>query len=396
MTYYTSVIILCWLSLSVLGILAWENNRLSKRDKKLFYLVYTLVATAALMEWLGIKLNGNASYSDTLLRIVKCADYILTPAAGAAIVLHFKSRSIWKKIICGIICANTLFQIISALTGWMVVIDAGHFYSHGVLYPVYMAFYLILIVFIGIEFITFGQNYRKQNRASLYSVLIVVLASVLMQELLGGEIRTAYLGLVLGLGMLFIHITEFSQLESDDVIEKQEIAITTDALTGIANRYAYEKALNMLDEAKELPENLTMFSIDINGLKTVNDTLGHLAGDELICGTADVVKGTFKNDGVCYRTGGDEFIVICDMDENRTKEMVELLKQNAAAWHGKMVNELHFATGYARAVDYPELTAEKLVAVADKVMYQEKAEYYRENSIERDLNHKVVAVKNNN
>ena len=352
-----------------------------------------MIAFAGLMEWLGVQLNGNPSTSPVLLKIVKCADYISTPLAGATIVLHFKSFSIWKKLIGGIIITNTLFQIISAFTSWTVVVNAQNIYSHGVLYPVYMALYVLLTIFIGIEFITFGQYFRKHNRASLYSVLVVVLVSVMMQELLGGEFRTAYLGLVLGVGMLFIHITEFTSLQTDDVVEKQEIAITTDALTGIANRYAYEKALNMLDEAKELPENLTMFSIDINGLKTVNDTLGHSAGDELICGTANVVKDTFKKDGVCYRTGGDEFIVICDMDKDRTKEMVEVLKQNASAWHGKMVNELHFATGYARAVDYPELTAEKLVAVADKVMYEEKAEYYRANSIERDLKHKVVAVK---
>ena len=50
-------------------------------------------------------------------------------------------------------------------------------------------------------------------------------------------------------------------------------------------------------------------TIDINGLKVVNDTLGHAAGDELICGAADCISKTFEKSGTCYRTGGGGGVV---------------------------------------------------------------------------------------
>ena len=91
-SYYTSIIIISWLSLVVLSILVWENNRLTRKEKTLFYLTYALVALAALMEWMGILFNGDTAIPTWLLRTVKCADYILTPIAGAALMTNISRQ----------------------------------------------------------------------------------------------------------------------------------------------------------------------------------------------------------------------------------------------------------------------------------------------------------------
>ena len=59
--YYTAIILLSWMELVVLGILVYENNRIKKRDKALFYCAYFLIAISALAELIGLKLNGNMS-----------------------------------------------------------------------------------------------------------------------------------------------------------------------------------------------------------------------------------------------------------------------------------------------------------------------------------------------
>lgn len=123
----------------MLSILVWENNRLTRKEKSLFYLTYALVALAALMEWMGILFNGDMSIPTWLLRTIKCTDYILTPIAGAALMTNIKTNSIWEKLIRGLLITNTLFQIVSAFTGWMITIDDRNQYSHGQLYPVYMS-----------------------------------------------------------------------------------------------------------------------------------------------------------------------------------------------------------------------------------------------------------------
>ena len=120
----------------MLCILVSENNRLSRKEKTLFYITYAIVALASLMEWLGMQFNGDMSIPVWLFRLVKCADYILTPAAGAALIVNLKTGSICEKLVNGMLGVNLLFQIVSAFTGWMLVIDEQKHYSHGPLYPV--------------------------------------------------------------------------------------------------------------------------------------------------------------------------------------------------------------------------------------------------------------------
>lgn len=244
------------------------------------------MAVSALAEWLGVRLSGDMMHPAWLLRAVKCADYILTPLAGGCLVTQLRGHILWRKLLVGILAANTVFQLAAVFTGWMVTVDAQHRYAHGPLYSVYVAVYLLVAALIIVMFIDHGRRFRRQNKISLYAILSLVLAGIALQEVLGGGIRTAYLALTMGMALMYIHTTEFSQLEADDQILEQKHQLTTDPLTGILNRYAYTIALKELNTGGQLPERLAVFSVDINGLKTVNDTLGHEAGDELICAPA--------------------------------------------------------------------------------------------------------------
>ena len=80
----------------------------------------------------------------------------------------------------------------------------------------------------------------------------------------------------------------------------------TDELTGCFNRHAYEEDIVQL----RMDEAFVYISLDMNGLKTVNDSLGHAAGDELIRGVASCMKQCFAEVGKVYRIGGDEFVII--------------------------------------------------------------------------------------
>lgn len=225
MSYYTAVIILSWISLAVLGILVYENDRLPNKVKRVLYIAYIVVALAALAEWLGIQLNGNPDISPWVIKIVKCADYVLTPLVAGVIAMQFDSRTINSLLIGVLLEVNTVLQVISIFTNWMVRVDSTNHYSHGSLYNIYVALYMVLIVMIIIEYIIYGQNYRKQNRVSLYTSMIMIIAGVMMQEMIGGGIRTAYLAITLGMALLFIHVTEFQQLESDEALQEQRFRI---------------------------------------------------------------------------------------------------------------------------------------------------------------------------
>ena len=369
------------ISLVILCVLVHDNDRLKKTDKRAFYNSYLFIFLSALAEWLGVQFSGNENVPAVLLGIVKCCDYILTPLAGASFIGQMNIRNIWTKLLNGIIGFNIAFQIVSLFTGWMTVINEQNVYEHGRLYFLYVIEYLAIIVLLIVHFLIYGRNFRRQNRFSMYLIMFLILVGIICQELFGSEIRTAYIALAMGAALMYIHSTEFSQQESDEHILEQQKQINTDALTGMLSRHAYSQAVREYNE--QLPDDLAAFSIDINGLKTVNDTMGHEAGDELICGAARCIESVFKGCGSCYRTGGDEFVVLARTDAKSAPGFIEEIKRQAAQWHGKIVPAISLSAGYAVLAENSVSTCEELIRIADEGMYAAKNEYYRVNDIER-------------
>ena len=385
MTYYTPLIILVLLSLAILCILTKENGRFTKDKKKILFFSYAVVGAAALSEWFGVQLNGNMNVPSWVLRVIKLFDYILTPLAGGAIILQFQTKSIWKRILTIVIGINTLYQLVSLFTGWMTTIDTENVYSHGPGYFVYIIIYFVIITLVIIEFALFGKQFHKQNRLSLYAAMLFTIVGIAMQEIMGGMVRTTYISLTMSMALLFIHNTEFDQLESDARIQEQQLRIAIDPLTGIPNRYAYNTAIQEMSALESLPPDLVVFSIDINSLKTVNDTFGHSAGDELICGASHCISSVFATYGTCYRTGGDEFIVIANVSKENILSLRTQLKQKAKEWQGKEASSLSFSIGAAEASSHPGVMIEKLISIADQEMYEEKDEFYNSTGLERRL-----------
>lgn len=382
-SYYTSIILLSWLALGVLSVLIRENDRLEKADKRLLYLTYALIAVSALAEWCGVQLDGRTDVPKWMLVFVKVADYILTPMAGGALVMQMRLNNRWQNTLMGILAGNAVLQVVSAFTGWMVVVDDAHGYSHGPLYGLYLCVCLAILALIVIEFILYGRSYRKQNRVSLYAVMLVVLVGIAMQELLPSGHRTSYIALTLGAALMFIHYSEFSQLAMDDTVSEQRLQIDTDDLTGLYNRHAYSTTLSALEANETLPEDYAAFTIDINGLKQVNDSLGHEAGDELIRGAASCIVNAFGAGRSCYRTGGDEFVVLTPMSREEAKDALKRLHEEVRRWRGEKVRSLSVSAGFAVAKDHQGKTAEALVRESDKAMYEAKAAYYRDKGRDR-------------
>ena len=377
LSYYTVIIAFSLMVLAVLCVLVKENGWIPKSDKWLFYTTYLLIALSALAEWIGIQLSGNVGVPRWALVLVKCADYILTPMAGGAVVGQMKIRDREHYMLLGVLMINVIFQVFAAVNGWMITIDAHNHYTHGPFYQVYMIIYVVVIALMALKFLAYGKAYRKQNRASLYAVLVLVIAGIVMQEAFSGRYRTAYLGLTMGAALLFIHYTEFYQMAMDEDLKRHHTQIMKDELTGALSRHAYSKALKDFDAMERLPEDLAAFALDINGLKLANDMLGHDAGDELIIGAYQCIDEVLREYGSCYRTGGDEFVVLANLSREQADEALYRLEHVTKQWIGEKVKELGLSTGYALSCDYPGLSVEKLVREADQAMYAAKAEYYR-------------------
>ena len=156
----------------------------------------------------------------------------------------------------------------------------------------------------------------------------------------------------------------------------------TDEVTGFLNRRAYEEFL--ADHAGTLPaDDFVFVAFDVNGLKEVNDSLGHSAGDELLRGAAACINACFGQYGRVFRTGGDEFVALIYVDPDRILDIGFAFEKRMAAWQGELVKELSISWGSASRRDNPRYTMQELARVADRVMYKAKEKYYEQNGMDR-------------
>jgi len=115
--------------------------------------------------------------------------------------------------------------------------------------------------------------------------------------------------IILGYVFVFAGISSASQIISLQYnMEKLEWVSNTDPLTGLYNRRFYEDELKRLDTERNLP--MTIVMADVNGLKLINDSFGHVMGDELLKKVAEVIKKGCRTNDIIARLGGDEFVII--------------------------------------------------------------------------------------
>ena len=149
-------------------------------------------------------------------------------------------------------------------------------------------------------------------------------------------------------------------LERKTLIDRLESLSYRDSLTGLNNRHALNEAI----QNKENLKNVGIIFCDTIGLKYINDTLGHKAGDELLIRTSKCLQSTFRKNDI-FRIGGDEFLVFSyDINENIFFERVESLQEKMKEYNVNM------SLG---AIWKPEITnVEHAITEADALMYENK------------------------
>lgn len=205
---------------------------------------------------------------------------------------------------------------------------------------------------------------------------------------MGGFSIETVIMVVAGYGLCKVSTTHYQELihtiqnmAKQKQKEMQLIRISmTDELTDLYNRRSYDTDIG-LNKEKELEKNLVVFSIDVNGLKEVNDTKGHVAGDELLTAAAECLTKVIGSRGKVYRTGGDEFIVVAVTAD--PEGIIEQIKGNSASWSGTYGEKLSLSVGFASHKEHPDADIHGLEVLADQMMYREKEQYYSVPGVDR-------------
>lgn len=152
--------------------------------------------------------------------------------------------------------------------------------------------------------------------------------------------------------------------------KRLEFLIRCDIMTGLSNRASFDGEMMRLETAPA--QGIGIFVVDVDGLKFVNDTLGHQQGDVMLQRAADILRSSFPTSSSIFRIGGDEFVIIlpgasiADMEE-----WYKVLRNNIEIEESqdKIVIPLQLSSGYAVGVN---TEVRGLLRDAERKMYREK------------------------
>ena len=170
--------------------------------------------------------------------------------------------------------------------------------------------------------------------------------------------------LLICMGSLFVLYLTLMVISYRRSVERAEVRANVDVLTGLRNRNLFEQFCSGYDSTG----GLVCIYIDANGLHELNNSRGHLAGDQMLRFVADTLKVEFGEETV-YRVGGDEFIVFCKgITENTLAQKMRSLYKEIER------NNYHISAGVGMGAVGINIKA--LVKVAEEEMYEEKKRYY--------------------
>jgi PAS domain S-box/diguanylate cyclase (GGDEF) domain len=168
-----------------------------------------------------------------------------------------------------------------------------------------------------------------------------------------------------------VDVTERKHLE-----EALRSLSLTDELTGLYNRRGFSTlAERHLSLARRKGQDLLLVLGDIDGLKLVNDTFGHAAGDQVVIDAATVLKGTYRRVDILARIGGDEFTAFpIEAGPDSAEILTSRLQDNIAKHNERYTRPFRLSmsvgVGRIKAADCP--TVQRLLAEADRELYRRK------------------------
>ncbi len=213
-----------------------------------------------------------------------------------------------------------------------------------------------------------GYRFVKRKHGD-YIVAVCMLESMNAQT---NIVAILIVGIYLTLASCLLVLMLSRVLKEKYEKEKYIYTSNTDELTKCYNRRAYDSDMENLD----LNTEWIYISLDLNGLKKANDTLGHSAGDELICAASNCMKFAFASYGKIYRIGGDEFVVLIQESVSNIDSILQVFDTTIHDWHGKYSNSISVSYGVVKSTEQDFDSIYSVSKLADERMYKSKSEFY--------------------
>jgi diguanylate cyclase (GGDEF)-like protein len=261
---------------------------------------------------------------------------------------------------------NFALVTVSALFNlkWFYYFD-GIQYCRGPLFMVRAVFLLFFCLLLSVYALIYRGNILPDYRRAIFSLPTLAALGALFQ-IVFTNLNMTYGSIAIGLLILFF------QLQSKD--------LDVDYLTGALNRRGLDIRLeDLVRNAKAGGKSFSAIMMDLDHFKKINDTFGHTEGDYALKKVAEILFEVFPQHASIGRYGGDEFCVLCDIqEETRLAEMVDILEDELDKWNYKKEKPYVIELSLGSMVYDPSgnMSAKDFQMAIDELMYNQKRSHH--------------------
>lgn len=333
------------------AILIATNRTVAREERLVFLRAVTALLFIAIIDWFTYITSGQFPELRWIHAVLMAVTFSLAPfiPVGIANVVFPEARVRWVMIA---LTCHVVFQIVGIFGGYVFWVDEANVYHRGPLYVVYMAAYTLASIYLVVESAKAGHTYQSASVLAVVSILVCMAVGVLMQ-VSDTTVRTTWPAVSMAVLLYFLFYSD--------------MILRTDALTKLLNRRSYEEYLSK----PKYP--CVVIMVDVDDFKSVNDSYGHAFGDVCLTGIAGILRRVFGSAGLCFRTGGDEFVVVMLKQVGEVDAYIEkVLAAIGTAQEGDP-RLPSVSVGYAAAGKGCANIAD-VVREADRAMYEAKRE----------------------
>lgn len=356
----------------ILLIIFLNIKRSSERfliDQKIFISIIGFCGLSIVLDTIAWALNGQPGAAFRYSNItVTALYYIINPVPYMLWSVYVdyqinKDRDRVRKLILSFyapLVFNLLLAVLSPFYRLLFYIDLNNIYHRGKLFFAAVLIPLYYIAFSFVIIIKLKSRINRRQYTALLCFAIPLVAGNTVQVLFYG-ISVIWISMAVSLLIIYINI--------------QNNQLHTDYLTGLYNRRQLDNYLSQRIRNTSYGNLLAGIMIDLNSFKKINDIYGHPAGDQALEAMAKILKKSFRKDDVIARYGGDEFVVLLEINDRLDLiNAINRVKQNTDKYNAKKIlpYEIALSIGYDIFEYKSGMTIQQFFKHIDELMYEDK------------------------
>lgn len=360
-----------FVSFIILSILLHNHIKKSLSDRDLKFKIFTgLILCNLILLGLNIYISylKICTTNRMYLMIIRNINFAITPSIAYFWMLYtitevekIRKLSMKHYLLSIPFFIHVLFGPINYFTGYSFWLDEFNFYNRGdyfIYFSIASYFYLFYATIIVIKN---KNNILKDEFIPMLSFGFPSLVGTLLQVFHYG-LNTMWTATAISILVAFINV--------------QDNSIRKDYLTGLLNRRTLDFKLSELDEVKK-ERVIGGVMIDIDDFKIINDTYGHLYGDEALQHVSSILIKSFRKTDYIFRYAGDEFMVILELQhEDELKLVTARLNKNLELFneHSNLPFEIKLSVGSDILKLNKDSDVKSFISEIDSKMYEDKLE----------------------